>query len=84
MEIGDELKTCFLQSNGLIYYTRKGYIESIQSRGRFLEILNSPQKVFIVIYPDVLNLLKKEIDVEIDPIDQGKVGHWDYLLISNH
>jgi 4-amino-4-deoxy-L-arabinose transferase-like glycosyltransferase len=84
MEIGDELKTCFLQSNGLIYYTNKPYIESIQSKGRFLEILNSSQKVFVVIYPGVLSRLKKESGVELSPVDQVKVGHWDFLLISNH
>ncbi len=84
MEIGDELKTCFLQSNGLIYYTKKPYIESIQSKGRFLEILNSSQKVFVVIYPEALNRFKKESGVELYPIDQVEVGHWDFLLISNH
>jgi hypothetical protein len=84
MEIGDELKTCFLQSNGLIYYTKKPYIESIQSKNRFLEILNSSQKVFVVIYPGVLSRLQKESGVQLPPIDQVKVGHWDFLLISNH
>jgi 4-amino-4-deoxy-L-arabinose transferase-like glycosyltransferase len=83
MEIGDELETCFLQSNGLIYYTKEPYIESIQSKGRFLEILNSSQKVFVVIYPEALNRLKKEIGVELYPIDRVRVGHWDFLLISN-
>jgi 4-amino-4-deoxy-L-arabinose transferase-like glycosyltransferase len=81
---GDELKTCFLQSNGLIYYTQKVYIESIQSKDRFLEILNSPQRVYVVVYAEVLDILKKETGVELTPIDRGKVGHWNYVLISNH
>jgi 4-amino-4-deoxy-L-arabinose transferase-like glycosyltransferase len=84
MEIGDELKTCFLQSNGLIYYTKKPYIESIQSKDRFLEILHSSQRVYIVIYPTVLDQFKREMGVELYPIDEGKVGHWNFVLISNH
>jgi 4-amino-4-deoxy-L-arabinose transferase-like glycosyltransferase len=84
MESGDELKTCRLQSNGLIYYTKKPYIESIQNKDRFLEILRSPQRVYIVIYPHALDHFKREMGVELDPIDEGKVGHWHYVLISNH
>jgi 4-amino-4-deoxy-L-arabinose transferase-like glycosyltransferase len=84
MEIGDDLKTYSLKCNGLIYYTRKPYIESIQNKERFLEIFNSSQRVFVVIYPEALERLKKETGVEIDPIEQVKVGHWEYVLISNH
>ena len=83
METGDELKTCGLESNGLIYYTRKVYIENIQTKDRFLEILNSPQRVYIVTYQDVFDFLQRETGVEIRPIDRGKVGHWNYVLISN-
>jgi hypothetical protein len=28
--------------------------------------------------------LKRDAGIEIDPIDQAKVGHWNYILISNH
>jgi 4-amino-4-deoxy-L-arabinose transferase-like glycosyltransferase len=80
---GDELKTCSLESNGLIYYTRKVYIENIQTKGRFLEVLNSPQRVYIVTYQDIFDLFGKETGVEIHPIDRAKVGHWNYVLISN-
>ncbi len=80
---GDELKTCFLQSNGLIYYTQKVYIESIQSKDRFLEILNSPQRVYVVIYPEVLDMMRRETGVELYPVDQARVGHWNFVLISN-
>jgi 4-amino-4-deoxy-L-arabinose transferase-like glycosyltransferase len=80
---GDELKTYGLESNGLIYYTGKVYIENINNKERFLEILNSPQKVYIVTYQDIFDLLGKETGDEIHPIDREKVGHWDYVLISN-
>jgi 4-amino-4-deoxy-L-arabinose transferase-like glycosyltransferase len=84
MEMGDELKTYSLKSNGLLFYTKKPYIESIQSKDRFFEILNSSQRVFVVFYPGVLNQLQKETGVEFTPLEQVKVGHWKYVLISNH
>jgi hypothetical protein len=28
--------------------------------------------------------LKSEVGVEMEPIDQAKVGHWEYILVSNH
>lgn len=80
---GDDLKTYGLESNGLIYYTRRVYIENVQSKDRFLEVLNSPQRVYLVTYQDVFDILQKETGVEIHPIDQGKVGRWKYVLISN-
>lgn len=80
---GDDLKTYGLESNGLIYYTRRVYIENVQSKDRFLEVLNSPQRVYLVTYQDVFDILQKERGVEIHPIDQGKVGRWKYVLISN-
>jgi 4-amino-4-deoxy-L-arabinose transferase-like glycosyltransferase len=83
MEAGDELKTYSLKSNGLLYYTKKPYIESIQSKERFFEILNSSQRVFVVIYPEVLNHLKKETGIELCPLEQMTVANWKYVLISN-
>ncbi len=83
MEAGDELKTCSLESNGLIYYTRKVHIENIQTKERFLEALNSPGRVYIVTYQEIFDFLQRETGVEIRPIDRGKVGHWNYVLISN-
>jgi 4-amino-4-deoxy-L-arabinose transferase-like glycosyltransferase len=83
MEAGDELKTYSLKSNGLLYYTQKPYIESIQSKERFLEILNSTQRVFVVIYPEVLNRLQEETGVELCPLEQMTVANWKYVLISN-
>jgi 4-amino-4-deoxy-L-arabinose transferase-like glycosyltransferase len=83
MEAGDELKTYSLKSNGLLYYTKKPYIESIQSKERFFEIFNSPQRVFVVIYPEALDRLKKETGVEFRPLEQMVVANWKYVLISN-
>ncbi len=84
MEPGDDLKTYSLKSNGLLYYSKRSYIESIQGKDRFLEIVHSPQRVFVVIYPKVLNGLRKETGIEFQPVEQARVGHWDYVLISNH
>ncbi len=83
MEAGDELKTYSLKSNGLLYYTKKPYIESIQSKERFLEIFNSSQRVFVVIYPEALDRLKKETGMEFLPLEQMVVANWKYVLISN-
>jgi hypothetical protein len=84
MEAGDELKTYSLKSNGLLYYTKKPSIESIQSRGRFLEIFNSSQRVFVVIYPEALTNLRKETGIDLCPLEEMKVANWKYVLISNH
>jgi len=84
MEIGDELKTYSLKSNGLLYYTKKPYIESIQNQERFFEILNSSQRVFVVLYAESLDRLRKETNVGLIPLEQAKVNHWKYVLISNH
>jgi len=83
MEPGDELKTYSLKSNGLLYYTKQRYIESIQSKERFFEIFNCSQRVFVVIYPETLDRLKKETGVEFCPLEQMKVANWKYALISN-
>ena len=83
MEPGDELKTYSLKSNGVLYYTKKPYIESIQSKERFFEIFNSPQRVFVVIYAEALDRLKKETGVEFCPLEQMVVANWKYVLISN-
>ncbi len=83
MKSGDELKTYRLKNNGLLYYTRMPYIESIQNKDRFVEIFNSSKRVFIVAYPEISDLLRKETGVEIIPIERGKVGHWEYVVVSN-
>lgn len=83
MEKGDELKTYFFQSKGLIYYTKKPYIEEIKSRARFFELMNSSQRVFIILQAKVFEQLVEETKMRIEPIDQRRVARWDYVLISN-
>jgi len=84
MDVGDEIKTYWFKSNGLFYYTRKPYIEEIDTTDRFVEVLRSSHRVFIVILAEMFDKLKRDAGIEIDPIDQAKVGHWNYILISNH
>jgi 4-amino-4-deoxy-L-arabinose transferase-like glycosyltransferase len=83
MEDGDELKMCFFRSPGLLYYTRKPLIEEIREKERFLEVLQLPQRVFIVIQREDLDQLKRDLQVEIIPVEQMRVGHWDLTLVSN-
>ena len=83
MEEGDELKMCFFRSPGLLYYTRKPLIEEIWGKGRFLEVLQLPQRVFIVIQRGDLNQLKRDLQIEIVPVEQLRVWHWDLTLVSN-
>jgi hypothetical protein len=33
---------------------------------------------------EMFDKLKRDTGIEMDPIDQVKVGHWNYILISNH
>lgn len=84
MEPEDEIKTYWFKSNGLIYYTKKPYLEEIETPNRFKEVFYSPKRVFIVILSEMFEKLKRETGIEVSPIDQAKVGHWNYLLISNH
>jgi len=83
MKSGDELKTYRLKCNGLLYYTKMPYIESIQNKDRFRQIFNSGKRVFVVIYPEVVDRLRRETGIELVPVEQGKVGHWEYAVVSN-
>ena len=83
MEEGDELKTYFHQSQGLVYYSKKPYIESIRSKARFFELMNSSQRVFILIQVKAFEEIMRETKMQIEPIEQRRVVHWDYVLISN-
>ena len=80
---GDELKTFSFQSKGLIYYTKKPYIEEILTQDRLFEILHSSQRVFIVFLAEFFDRLKKDSKIEMDPIEKVRVGHWTYVLVSN-
>lgn len=83
MEPGDELKTYFFKPNGLSYYTKKRYIEEIRDKDRFSELLHSSQRIFIVMQTKVLDQLKRDLAIEICPIEQLKIGYRDHVLISN-
>jgi len=83
MEKGDELKTIFSKYNGLLYYTKKPYIEEIGNKDRFVEVFHSSQRVFIVFQAREFEALKKALDIEMVPIEQVRVGRWDLVLISN-
>jgi 4-amino-4-deoxy-L-arabinose transferase-like glycosyltransferase len=80
---GDELKTFRFQSKGLIYYTKKPYIEEIVSEDRLFEVLRSSQRVFVVFLEELFEKLKQDSKIEMDPIEKTVVGHWNYVLISN-
>jgi len=83
MIAGDDLKTYSFKSNGLIYYTGKLYIEEIVSKERLLEVLHSLPRVFIVFQKEVFDRIGKETGMEIQPLAQARVSHWNYVLISN-
>ena len=83
MEPGDEIKTYWFKSNGLLYYTRKSYIEEIDGVDRCKEVLRSSRRVFIVILAEMFDRLKRDAGIEMDPIERIQVGHWTYVLISN-
>ncbi len=83
MEKGDELKVVFFRPTGLYYYTRRPLTEEIWDQCRFEKILKSSNRVYFVIQKRDLDQLKKDLRIEIYPIDQMKVGHWDMVLISN-
>jgi 4-amino-4-deoxy-L-arabinose transferase-like glycosyltransferase len=82
MEDGDELKLCFVSSLGVLYYTRKVFLEEIRSRDRFLEVFRSPQRVFMVIRRGDLDKIRKDLDMEVQIIEQVTI-YRDLVLISN-
>ncbi len=83
METGDELKVCFFRPTGLYYYTRRPFTEEIWNQGRFNKVFASSRRVFMVIQRRDLDQFKKDLKIEIIPIEQMRVGHWDLVLISN-
>jgi 4-amino-4-deoxy-L-arabinose transferase-like glycosyltransferase len=83
MEADDELKICFFQSPGLVYYTRKPSIETIQTESRFWEVFHSPKRVFFVIKSENFKLLKEKHRMEISPLEQTRVGDRNLVVISN-
>ncbi len=83
MEIGDELKVCLFRPTGLFYYTKMPFIEEIWRQDRFNKAFESSRRVFMVVQRRDLDQLKKDFKIEIIPIEQVRVGHWDLVLISN-
>lgn len=83
MEPGDEIKTYWFESNGLFYYTKKPYIEAIESPDRLIEVFRSSHRVFIVILVEMFDNVKRDAGIEIEPIEKAQVGHWEYVLVSN-
>lgn len=80
----DEIKTYWFTSNGLLYYTKKTYIEEINNIDRFKEVYNSSRRAFIVIFEEMFDQLKRETGIDMIPIEKAQVGHWKYVLVSNH
>jgi len=83
MEMREELKVCFFRPTGLFYYTKRSFTEEIWSQGRFNNVFQSSNRVFMVVQRRDLDQLKKDFKIEIIPIEQVRVGHWDLVLISN-
>ena len=84
MREGDEIKTSYFTPPGLLFYTKKPYIEDIRSPKRFQEIMKSPQRVFVVIQKMDLRKIFNKNHLEVHTIDRRKVRQWDLVLISNH
>ena len=80
MREGDELKTSYFTPPGLLFYTRKHYVEDIRSRKRFQEIMKSPQRVFVVIQKVDLRQIFNKNHLEVHMIDRRKVRPWDLVL----
>ena len=80
---GDELKTYDFSRPGLLFYTQKSFIEDVMTRKRFLEVMNSGQRVFVVIRRADLQHLDLQNRLKVHTIHEAKVGGRDVLLISN-
>jgi len=78
----DELKIFSNRYHGLLYYTQKPYIEQLGSINRFSEILHSPQRVFVVIPLKHLGRIKKELNMEVETVEQTRIGSQDLGLIQ--
>lgn len=69
--------------NGEVYAEKPPLSFWLVNLSTFFEVLNSSQRVFVVIYPEVLYHLKKETGIELCPLEQMRVANWKYALISN-
>lgn len=82
MEVGDELKLCFICPAGLLYYTRKVRLQEIRDKETFLEVFHSPRRVFVVITKRDLDKLARAFKMDFHIIEQERV-YWDLGLVSN-
>jgi hypothetical protein len=81
---GDKIRTSYFTPPGLLFYTKKPYIEDIREQKRFQEIMKLPQRVFVVVQKvDSQQMFTKNYS-ETHTIDRRKVRQWDLVLISNH
>jgi len=82
MQNGDELKLYLVCPTGVLYYTRKGFLEEIRSKDRFLEVFRSPRRVFMVTGREDLDEIRKDLGMEVKIIERVRI-YWDLVLISN-
>jgi len=83
MKTGDDLISCYFQPDGLLYYTKKPFIEVVRNKDRFAQVMYSSQRVFIVIQKVDLYQIEKDLNFEVSSLHETRVGHWDLVLISN-
>jgi 4-amino-4-deoxy-L-arabinose transferase-like glycosyltransferase len=84
MREGDELKTSYFTPPGLLFYTKKNYVEDIRSRERFREVVTLPQRVFVVIQMVDLERINPKNRSKVHVIDLRKTGPWKVVLLSNY
>lgn len=82
MENGDELKLYLVRPPGVLYYARRGVLEEIRSKERFLEVFRSPRRIFMVIGRRELDKIRNDLEMEVKIIERVTI-YWDLALISN-
>jgi len=83
MEPGDKLRAYKSCPTGLLYYTQMNSIERIDDKNRFIEILSSPERTYVMTEQRHLDPLRKELGIDFRIIDRARVKWWDLVLISN-
>jgi 4-amino-4-deoxy-L-arabinose transferase-like glycosyltransferase len=83
MREGDELKTSYFTPPGLLFYTRKNYVEDIRSGKRLSEVMKLSQRVFVVIQKVDLEQINSKNPLEFYVIHETKAGPWTMVLLSN-
>ena len=83
MKPGDELKTMYPKYYGLLYYTRRPYIEEIKEGNQLDQAFRSPQRVYVVVQTKRLEQIRKSEEIQVETVEQIKVGNQCLSLISN-